>query len=104
MVRTALAGIAYGAGNRPVTQASSLTCKQLQPWLGSLLMDTLACEATALAEHDLVDLWLELARDVIEHAKTTMIGTLAHRKIGRPIDQAEVANAEISTRVGCALD
>jgi hypothetical protein len=67
-------------------------------------MDTLACEATALAEDDLVDLWLELARDVIEHAKTTMIGTLAHRKIGRPIDQAEVANAEISTRVGCALD
>ena len=36
-----------------------------------LLMDTLACEATALAEDDLVDLWLELARDVIEHAKTT---------------------------------
>ena len=34
-------------------------------------MDTLACEATALAEDDLVDLWLELARDVIEHAKTT---------------------------------
>ena len=27
-------------------------------------MDTLACEATALAEDDLVDLWLELARDV----------------------------------------
>ena len=34
-------------------------------------MDTLACEATALAEDDLVDVWLELARDVIEHAKTT---------------------------------
>jgi|SRR3954447_1737430 len=34
-------------------------------------MDTLACEATALAEDDLVDLWLELARDVVEHAKTT---------------------------------
>ena len=56
-----------------------------------------------VAEDDLVDLWLELARDVIEHAKTTMIGTLAHRKIGRPIDQAEVANAEISTRVRSAL-
>jgi hypothetical protein len=34
-------------------------------------MDTLVCEATTLAEDDLVDLWLELARDVIEHAKTT---------------------------------
>ena len=48
-----------------------LACKQRQPWLGSWLMNTLACEATALAEDDLVDLWLELARDIIEQAKTT---------------------------------
>jgi hypothetical protein len=34
-------------------------------------METLAREAIALAEDDLVDLWLELTRDVIEHARIT---------------------------------